>query len=121
MARNRIGKRKYRATFLEHNGKQTETGFPDYTDPANWAPIVANWPCALTASGSAEATRGGQVTSETTHVLFGEWFGGEGIQSVHRCRIIVNDILKEFSVSAPPLDLDGMNMEMKVELKQESN
>lgn len=117
MARNRIGKRRYNATFLEFNGKQTETGFPDYTDPTNWVPVVANWPCELIGVGSGETVRGRQVTAETTHVIFGEWFGGEGVKSGHRCRVDG----REMSVAGPPLDMDGMKLEMRIELKQESN
>ena len=116
--RMRIGARKYQATFSSHNGKQDTAGQYTYGVSDDWVPVVVGWPVEMVATGGGETLRGRQVTAQTTHVLFGEAFGGEGINAEHRCQIEVNGVTQTFGVVSV-LDMDGLDMERRVELKQE--
>lgn len=110
--RNRIGTRNHSATFERHNGESDAAGNPNYADQ-NWSPIRAGWPCEFTATSGSEDTRGRQVTAETTHVIYGEYFGATDVTPLDRCK--VNG--ETFGIVDID-DADGLQMEKRAELKR---
>lgn len=111
--RNRIGLRRYSATFEQHNGNQDSSGNPTYPVAADWSPTVAGWPVEFAGTSGTETPRGGQVSAETTHLIFGEYYGGEGISPLQRCYVDG----RQFGVVSV-LDVDGDHMEKRVELQE---
>ena len=114
--RKRHGQRRHKATAWQHDGSQDDAGQPTYSNDTDWSPVVTNWPVELVAVRGGETLRGRQVAAETTHVVFGEYFGGNGILPEHRCVI---DGVTFGVVSA--MDIDGLSTELRVELKREVN
>jgi len=115
MVRRRSGQRRYVATFYEHNGTIDESGHPTYSVDTDWLAVVVNWPVEVLGTGGGETVRGLQVTAETTHLLYGEYHGGDGIKATQRCVI---DGEQRYNVVSE-LDPDGFKMERRVELKRE--
>ena len=71
--------------------------------------------CEMIAASGGEVVRGRQVTATTTHVLFGEYFGGEGVNPEMRALIEG----KWYNVTSV-LDKDGLSEEQRIELKVET-
>lgn len=113
--RKRMGKRRHTAQVQEHNGTVDGTGNPTYGTPGDWDTVIAAWPCELLTTAGGETVRGKQVTAQTTHVLFGEYFGASGVSA--NMRIIVNGQTMSL-VSA--YDPNGDQSEMRVEAKIET-
>ena len=111
--RKRIGYRRHQASFERHNGNQDDAGNLTYGTQADWVSVFAGWPVELTTTSGTEDTRGRQVQAETTHVLYGEWYGGQMAAPSQRCR--VNGLLFDV-VSA--YDVEGTQQELRVELKR---
>ena len=112
--RERIGSRQHRVTVSQHDGTQDSHGNPTYTASDDWDAVVTDWPVEMVAVRGGEKIRGSQVTSETTHVLFGEYHGGSAI--LPETKAVVNSSTYEI-ISA--MDIDGDRREMRVEMKQE--
>ena len=112
--RRKIGYRRYTATAKQHNGKQDEAGQPTYGTESDWTPIVSGWPVELIGVTGGERIRGRQVAAEATHVIYGEYYGGQGITPEARC--VVDG--RTFNV-VNVLDMDGDHRELRVELKAE--
>lgn len=117
--RGRTGYRRHQATFVEHNGTTDENGQPTFGTESDWVPVVASWPVELVSVGGGETVRGPQVTAETTHVLYGEYFGGVGINAEQRCTVEINGALLTYNVIAAR-DLRGISEELRVDVKQET-
>lgn len=115
MRRERIGSRQHRVTVSQHDGTQDTHGNPTYTTTGDWDAVVTDWPVELIAVRGGEKVRGRQVTSETTHVLFGEYYGGSGI--LPEMKAVLNGTTYEVVAA---LDLDGDSREMRVEVKREA-
>ena len=113
--RKREGYRTHLATFIKHNGNVDADGNPTYTNEADWIPEVANWPVEVIGARGAEVIRGRAVAAETTHVLFGEFFGGEGIEATHICLLSGHD--QRFGVVSS-LDQSGDRRERRVEIRE---
>lgn len=114
MARQRLGNRRHFATAYQHNGTLNQHGMPAYDDSTAWNRVVTRWPCELLTANGGETIRGRQVTATTTHVLIGEYFGGNGIKPEHR--VEVNG--QTYAVVAG-YDADGDNREYRVEMRLE--
>lgn len=112
--RKRIGSRRYRATIQQHDGTVDTHGNPTYKTDADWDNFVCEWPCELLTVRGGENIRGRQVAEETTHVLFGEYFGAEGVTAKMR---LVIDSVQYGIVSA--FDPEGDRREMRIEAKRE--
>ena len=108
MVRKRYGQRRHTAQFQRHNGSQYETGNPTYDVPNHWDTIIPDWPCELLSTSGGEMLRG-------RHVLFGEYFGAEGVTA--DMRVIVGGQTLGIVAAYDP---DGTSMEMRVEAKQET-
>ena len=111
--RNRIGMRRYTATFEKHNGNQDSSGNPTYNVSSDWTPTIAGWYVELEGTSGTETRRGGQVAAETTHVIYGEYYGGVWITPRQRCYVDG----RQFGVVSV-LDVDGDHMELRVELQE---
>ena len=114
MRRERIGNRQHRATFSQHDGTQGADGNPTFTTSADWDAFVTDWPCEMVAVRGGESLRGRQVAATTTHVLFGEYQGANGILPPMRC-VINGNTRQVVSV----MDVTGEQREMRIELKKE--
>lgn len=118
--RNRDGNRRHIATFQQHDGTVDSHGHPTLGTSADWDDFISGWPCELLTGSGGERLRGRQVTAETTHVLFGEYFGAEGVTA--KMRVLIDDptgtSVTYQVVSA--YDPDGDGREMRVELRRET-
>lgn len=112
--RKRYGMRRYLASFWQHNGSRDPLNQPTYSTATDWEPVISGWPCELIATNGGEVLRGRQVTAETTHVLFGEFFGAAGVKAQHRCQIDGT-----FYNVVAAYDADGTRMEQRIEVKAE--
>ena len=110
-----IGKRQHRATFSQHDGTVDTHGNPTYATSDDWDAVVSDWPVEMLATSGGERLRGRQVTAETTHVLFGEYYGGNSITT--DMRAVINSVIYHV-VSV--LDENGDSRNLRVELKRES-
>jgi hypothetical protein len=114
MARQRIGNRRHVASFSRHNGNQDQTGAPTYGVDSDWSSIIADWPCEMLTTGGGELLRGRQVTSSTTHVLIGDYYGADHVLATDR--VLINGLTLEVVLAIDP---DGDNVEMRIECKRE--
>lgn len=112
--RRRTGARTKVAAFQQHSGTVDDYGTPTYTNDDDWSTVVAAWPAEQVGVRGGEVIRGRQVAAVTTDVLFGEYYGGSLIASDMRC--VLNGVIYQV-VSA--VDTEGMNRELRVELKRE--
>lgn len=112
--RERIGSRRHRATFQQHDGTQDTHGNPTYPTTGDWDAVVTDWPCEMVAVNGGEQLRGRQVTSNATHVLFGEYHGADTVTTDMRC--VVDSVTYQI---VSTLDMDGENRELRVELKRQ--
>lgn len=110
--RKQIGARNHSADAWQHNGNQDANGLPTYGVDGDWRPVITGWMVQLLAVNGGEQIRGRQVTAETSHVIFGQYSGGVGILPEHR--VTINGTTYNV-VSA--MDMDGDQMELRVELK----
>lgn len=83
----KIGRRRHRADILRHDGTIDADGVPDYTTPGTWDTFITAWPCEILTSSNGEPLRGRQVTSETTHVFYGQFAGGNTITTDMRVQV----------------------------------
>ena len=111
--RKRIGTRNHSAIFERHNGAVDAAGNPTYHIDTDWTPIQSAWPVEFTATSGSEDARGRQVTAETTHVIYGEYYGAGDVTPLDRCKIngLAFGIV---SINDP----DGLQMEKRAELKR---
>lgn len=116
--RNRDGKRRHMATFQQHDGTTDAHGHPTYFTEADWDNVL-QWPCEVTTAHGGEVLRGRQVTAETTHVLFGEYFSAEGVTAAMRCKIPSDDGTMVTYDVVSAYDPDGLSRELRVELKRD--
>lgn len=117
--RGRTGKRRHVATFQSHNGTTDAHNHPTYSTDTDWSNSVVDWPCELTTVQGGEVLRGRQVSEITTHVLFGEYFGADGVAAQMRCLIDnPSGSAVTYQVVAA-YDADGLSDEIRVELKAE--
>lgn len=116
MARKRYGKRRYTATFSQHNGKRDSHGNPTVDIPTDWTPVLAGWPCEKLTTRGGETVRGKQVTAQTTHVLFGEFFGANGVNAEMRVMIPGEPNMSVVAAYDP----EGTQTEIRIEAKVES-
>lgn len=114
--RKRIGFRRHIATFLRHNGSVDQYGQPTYSEDGSWDVLVSGWPCELTTTIGGEVLRGRMVNEKSTHVLFGEFYGTGDITVEDRC--VIAGV--KYGITCV-LDVDGVNMEARIELKKENN
>lgn len=112
--RGAIGRRRHRATFLQHDGTQDGHGNPTYTTAGDWDTLIASWPCELLTTTGGEVLRGKQVSAQTTHVLFGEYQGSSGITT--SMKVTINNV--EYGIVAV-YDMDGDSKETRVECRRE--
>ena len=106
--------RRHRATIKKHDGTIDGHGVPTISEPTDWDAWITDWPVEVIAVSGGEAFRGRQVADSTTHVIFGEYHGGDTITPEMQC--VINAITYEI-VSV--LDVDGDSRELRVELKRE--
>ncbi len=112
--RNKIGSRRYIATFFSHDGTVDSVGQPTFNDPAAWQQVIGGWPCECLATSGSETLRGQQVTAQTKRVLYGD-FAAVAIASARmRCKVdgIVSDVISV-------LDDSGEKREMRIQLGEE--
>ena len=117
MTRGRAGNRRYRLTAQTHDTTQDAHGNPTYPTTGDWdtEATVTNWPVEMLTVGAGEKIRGRQVTSETTHVFLGEYYGGKDIDS--KMRVYVgSDTSVTYDVVAA-FDPDNQRREFRVEAK----
>lgn len=115
MYRQRIGNRRHAARIEKHDGTQeSDHGHPSYTTPGDWDTVVESWPCEVLTTSGGELIRGRQVQAETTHVLFGEYFGADNVTA--EMRAVVGGIT--YSIVAA-YDPDGDSREMRIEARRE--
>ena len=114
--RDRIGARRHRATFTQHNGTQDDHGQPTYTTPGDWDTVVQSWPCEVLTVSGGERIRGRQVAGETTHVLFGEYYGGK--DATDNMRVTVDGVTYDVVTAYDPA---GDHREWRVEAKRETD
>ena len=112
--RKRYGFRRDQATTMIHNGNQDAAGQPTYSNDADWSPVVIGWPVELVSVRGGETLRGRQVSADTSHVLFGEYYGGNGVSPEQRC--VING--ESYNVVSA-MDLDGTHTELRVELRRD--
>lgn len=110
-----LGLYRHVARFDQHNGNADDFGNPTYSVDDDWDTVIQQWPCQLTTTSGGEKVRGRQTTSETTHVLFGEFYGASTAEASFRA-VIEGKTYGVVSV----YDADGENRELRVELKRES-
>jgi hypothetical protein len=106
-----IGLRTHVATFYEHNGRVDGAGNPTYSVDNDWVPTIFNWPCELQTVSGGEDARGRQTSQTTTHVLYGEAGGAEGVTVEQRVEIAG----RRYNIVSA-YDEQGLNMERRVEL-----
>ena len=114
--RKRIGFRRHLATFYRHNGSVDAYGQPTYSDDSQWTVLSQGWPCELTTTVGGEVLRSRMVTEKTTHVAFGEFYGTDDITVEDRC--VIGGVKYGITNISDP---DGINMEVRVELRSENN
>ncbi len=114
--RKRIGFRRHTATFYRHNGSVDLYGQPTYSDDTQWAILSQGWPCELTTTVGGEVLRGRMVNEKTTHVAFGEFFGIGEVTVKDRC--VISGVKYGITCVSDP---DGIQMEVRVELRGENN
>ena len=113
--RGRAGKRRHRASVIEHNGNQDDHGGYTFADPEDYQTIVTGYPVELITTGGDERVRGRQLIAETTHVMYGEYHGGKSITSEMKVKIegVTYEVIAAY-------DPQGDKREMRVEMKRES-
>ncbi len=118
--RERIGSRRHRAKFEQHDGGVDEHGNPTYTSDNDWDAVVTSWPCELKAVTEGEQLRGKQVSADTTHVLFGEYGGARDVETDMRAVVTstTTGLTTTYEIVSV-LDLDGEGRELRIELKRE--
>jgi len=112
--RNKIGSRRYIATFFAHDGTVDGAGQPTFNDPAAWNQIVTGWYCECLATSGGETLRGQQVTAQTKRVLYGDFAAVRSVTARMRCKVdgIVSDVISV-------LDDSGEKREMRIQLGEE--
>ncbi len=107
------GGRNYVAHFEEHNGQQDEHGNPTYSNDRHWRRVVSGWWCDVQTTTGGETPSGRSMSTTTTHVLVGEYYGAQNVQPNHRC-FINGDQYEVVSV----MDRDGLRRDMQIEVKR---
>ena len=112
--RNKVGYRRYVATFFEHDGSIDTSGQPTFNDPATWTQVVSGWYCEVLAVSGTETLRGRQVTAQTRRVLYGDWSAVASVTPRMRCKVdgVVSDVVAV-------LDENGDKREMVIQLGEE--
>lgn len=109
------GKRRHRASVAQHNGNQDGHGNPTYSVAQDWnEDIITDYPVELLTVRGGEQLRGGQVTGETTHVMYGEFWGGQEIAPDMRVTIegVTYSVISSF-------DPEGTGREKRTDLKRQ--
>jgi hypothetical protein len=114
MPKTKSGNRIHLADAWRHNGVQNETGNPTYDVRSDWNLIVRAWPVELLSASGGETLRGRQVTSITTHIAIGNFFGADKIRATDR--LVIAGIWYAVITAVDP---DGTRFEMRVECKRE--
>ena len=112
--------RRHFATVKVHNGTLDGNGQPTYDITGDWISVVTDWPVEMKAVRGGEKLRGRQVAANTTHVIFGDFNGGNGIlPEMHA--VITNTVTGKIETHeiVAAMDPDGDGREMRVELKRE--
>jgi len=112
--RNKIGNRRYIATFFEHDGSIDASGQPTFNDPSAWSQVVTGWYCEVLAVAGSETLRGRQVTAKTRRVLYGDWSAVANVTPRMRCKV---DGVLSNNISV--LDENGERREMVIQLGEE--
>ena len=118
--RERIGSRRHRCTFKQHDGTVDTHGNPTYTTTGDWDAVVSSWPCELLTARGMEKIRGREVTAETTHVLFGDFAAAQSVAADMQA-VVTNTttgVTTTYEVVSV-LDIEGDGREIRVELKRE--
>jgi SPP1 family predicted phage head-tail adaptor len=108
--RDRIGSRRHRATFSSYTEEQDYHGNPNYAAET----FREDVPVEMLSTSGGERIRGRQVTAETTHVMYSDYYNLEGVTA--QMQALVGGVLYHV-VSV--LDMDGDRREIRVELKRE--
>ena len=113
------GNRRHRATFSQHDGTLDAHGTPTYTTSGDWDAVVSDWPCEFITSEtlrgkSGESRKGEQVMHQTTHILYGEYYGASAVTTDMRCTI-ASTVFGVVDVA----NIDGDSREMRIELRRE--
>ena len=114
MPRKLAGRRTHFAQFQKHNGTVDALGTPTYDEPADWDVVVPQWTAEHLQTRGGEVLRGRQVAAVTTDVLYGEYYGAQGVLPEMRC--VIDGVTYEVVAA---LDMDGRHREMRVELRRE--
>lgn len=119
--RGKSGRWRHRATFQQHDGTQDSHGIPTYNTAGDWDAVLSDWPCQMKTTNGDERLRGGQVTSETTHVLYGDYASMSSITTDMRAVVTssTTGTTATYQIISV-LDLDGEGRELRVELKKET-
>lgn len=114
--RKRIGMRRWKATFYDHNGNVDAYGQPTYQDDNDWAVSQSGWPCELITTVGGEVIRGRMTNAKTTHVAYGEFFGCQNATT--KSRVVIDGV--KYGIECI-IDADGLQMERRIELRGENN
>lgn len=112
--RNRVGNRRFIATFFQHNGTLDATGTPTFNDPQDWDQFLTGWFCECLDQSGRKTMRGREVTESTKRVLYGDYAAVQNVDKFMRCK--VNGIVSEILAV---LDENGDQREMVIDLGRE--
>lgn len=113
--RGNPGNRRSRAKIDRYNGTQdTEHGHYVYLDEDNWDTYIEAWPCEfLTTDGVYDTEDRYGASHESTHVLFGEYWGAQGVEPGDR--VTVDGVTYTITAAFDPL---GDKREMRIEARR---
>ena len=112
--RKRVGFRRYRASFYQHDGTVDTYGQRTYNTESDWTAYFEGWPCEFVSTVGGEVLRGRMVTEKSTHALFGNFAAVEGIDV--EMRVVINGVNYGITSVSDP---DGTRTEMRVEMRME--
>ena len=113
--RKRVGFRRHRADFYDHNGTLDSYGQPTYNTVSDWDTYFAGWPMEFVSTVGGEVLRGRMVTAKSTHAMFGNFSAVESINT--KMRVVVNGANYGITSVSDP---EGTRTEMRVELRLEN-
>lgn len=114
MKRGKIGNRVHVGVVKQHDGTQDASGQLTLNTSADWDIVVSQFVCELLTTSGSEFLRGQSVSSDTTHMLVGEYQNGKAITP--KMQVTIEDVTYEV-VSA--YDPEGDYCEWWVECKRE--
>lgn len=112
--RQRIGNRRHSLDAKQHDGTTDSLGTPTYHVAGDWDTVTSGWPVEMLVVSGGETLRGRQVTAQTTHVFYGEYYGGKDIEA--DMKVVVENVEYDVVTAYDPW---GDRQEFRVEAKRE--